>query len=177
MALKPTIYKVNLQLSDMNKHCYESLSLTVAQHPSETLTRMMVRVLVYGLNYHRDLSFTKGLSATDEPELWQVSPSGEVENWIELGQVSPDRLRKGVSRAQQISLYAYGSETEIWWQKHQQAITQLPKVNVWQLPAAQLEPLEAMVKRTMDLSLMITDDTLMLSSDDQHCEVTLQQLS
>lgn len=177
MALKPTIFKVNLQLSDMNRHVYESLSLTVAQHPSETLTRMMVRILVYGLNYHRDLSFTKGLSATDEPELWQVSPSGEVEHWIELGQASPERLRKGVSRAQQISLYAYGSETDIWWQKHQQAITQLPKVSVWQLPAEQLSPLEDMASRNMDLSLMITDDTLMLSSAEHTCEVTLQQLS
>ena len=43
MALKPTIFKFDASLADMDRDCYESLSLTVAQHPSETVERMMVR--------------------------------------------------------------------------------------------------------------------------------------
>ncbi|MDO7161223.1 YaeQ family protein, partial [Acinetobacter baumannii] len=45
MALKSTIYKVDLQIADMDRHYYGNHALTVARHPSENDERMMVRVL------------------------------------------------------------------------------------------------------------------------------------
>lgn len=51
MALKPTIYKARIDLADLNSNHYDSLQLTIAQHPSETRERMMARVLVYSLNH------------------------------------------------------------------------------------------------------------------------------
>ena len=70
MALKPTIYKAQVELADSDRNCFESLSLTLARHPSETLERMVVRLLAYCLGYTRGLEFTKGLSTADEPALW-----------------------------------------------------------------------------------------------------------
>jgi uncharacterized protein YaeQ len=114
----------------MNRDVYASEKLTLALHPSETEQRMMVRLLAYVINYDADLCFSKGLSTTDEPDLWIVRPDGSVPCWIEVGQASPERLRKAVSRAEQIKLYAYGSETEIWWSKQEVAIRELPKTAV-----------------------------------------------
>lgn len=171
MALKPTIFKVELQLSDTDRHCYEQCQLTLAQHPSETELRMMVRLLVYGLNYHQDLSFTRGLSSTDEPELWQIAPDGQIEHWVELGQASPERLRKAVSRAPRISLYAYGREAEIWWQKQGAAIRDLPKVSVWQLDDAQIAPLTEMVTRSMVLSMTVSDGEVYISDGEHHLTI------
>ncbi|GGK60680.1 YaeQ family protein [Amphritea balenae] len=177
MALKPTIYKVDLQLSDTDRHCYESCNLVLAQHPSETLQRMMVRLMVFALNYHQDLSFTKGLSSTDEPELWQVGPDGQVEHWIELGQASPERIRKAVSRAPKISLYAYGREADIWWQKHGSVISALPKVSVWSFNDEQVEQLAQFVSRSMQLSISISDGEIYLSDEGHHLNLTLSELS
>jgi len=70
VALKPTIYKFNIALSDLNRNYYDSLNLTVAQHPSENTERMMMRVLAFCLNAQEQLTFTKGLSAIEEPDLW-----------------------------------------------------------------------------------------------------------
>ena len=36
MALKSTIYKANLQLSDLDRHHYADYPLTLALHPSES---------------------------------------------------------------------------------------------------------------------------------------------
>ncbi len=47
MALKPTIYKLKITLADIDTAYYDTLSLTIAQHPSETLERMMARVLAF----------------------------------------------------------------------------------------------------------------------------------
>ena len=172
MALKPTIYKADLNLVDMDNNRFETLKLTLAQHPSETQQRMMVRVLAYALNYHGDLSFTKGLSSQDEPDLWQISPDGRIEHWIELGQASPDRIRKGISRAEQISLYAYGSEADIWWPKHQDAFAALPKLKVYRFDHNQVSKLDAFVNRTMELTVTITDGEIYLTGEGE--ELTLQ---
>ncbi|WP_428613753.1 YaeQ family protein, partial [Pseudoalteromonas sp.] len=39
MALKSTIIKAQLSLSDMDRHIYQDFNLTLAQHPSETEQR------------------------------------------------------------------------------------------------------------------------------------------
>ena len=68
MALKSTIYKFAIDLSNISESFYTSLDLTIACHPSETAERMMVRLLVYCLNAHSNPEFTRGLSSTEEPE-------------------------------------------------------------------------------------------------------------
>ena len=70
MALKATVFKVNLQIADMDRNYYQDHQLTLAQHPSETDGRMMVRLLAFIVNASETLSFSKGLCVDDEPELW-----------------------------------------------------------------------------------------------------------
>ena len=78
MAIKPTIYKFNIQLSDMDRAVYDDFNLTVAQHPSETLVRMCARVLGFCINSAVSLEFTKGVSAVDEPDLWLKEMNDEI---------------------------------------------------------------------------------------------------
>ncbi|HCD56229.1 MAG TPA: hypothetical protein DEQ90_12470, partial [Halieaceae bacterium] len=68
--------------------------LTLARHPSETEERMMLRVLAFALHANEQLSFGRGISTDDEPDLWQKDLTGSIELWIELGTPDPDRLRK-----------------------------------------------------------------------------------
>ena len=79
MALKSTIYKIDLQVSDMDRHYYEQHSLTLARHPSETDERMMVRLIAFALNANSQLIFGKGLSDDEEPDLWQKDLTGAIE--------------------------------------------------------------------------------------------------
>ena len=78
MALKPTIYKSRISLSDIDRHYYAALNLTLAQHPSETLERMMVRVLAYCINAQEQLAFTRGLCAVDEPDIWARTLDNQI---------------------------------------------------------------------------------------------------
>ena len=94
MSLKPTIYKMTIDLCDLERSKYETLNLTVAQHPSESVERMMVRVLAYCIDAHEQLTFTKGISAPDEPDLWQHTLDGQICLWVEVGEPSFDRIKK-----------------------------------------------------------------------------------
>lgn len=177
MALKPTIYKVDLNLVDMDRNNYQQCKLTIALHPSETPERMMVRLLVYGLNQDQDLQFSRGLSATDEPDLWIIRPDGSVDHWIEVGQASADRIRKGISRAPEVSLYAYGSETDIWWEKNKDSFLALPKLSIYRFKWDEIQALTPMVTRNMDLTLTISDGDLFIADDQTQVSLSLQKLS
>ena len=60
MALKATIFKAELQVSDLDRGHFETHALTIARHPSETDERMMVRLLAFALNADAALDFGKG---------------------------------------------------------------------------------------------------------------------
>ena len=111
MAQKATIYKVELSVSDMGRHYYETHKLTVAKHPSETDERLMVRILAFALNAHEQLELTKGLSTEDEPDIWQKNLSGELELWVALGLPSDKIIRQSCGKADDVIIYCYGGMT------------------------------------------------------------------
>jgi uncharacterized protein YaeQ len=141
MALKSTIYKAELQIADMDRHYYGDHALTIARHPSETDDRMMER-----------LEFTKGLSDTDEPDLWQKDLTGQIETWIEVGQPEERRIAKASGRADRVIVIAYGGRTsEIWWQGVKAKVERMQNVTVWSLTDGVATALGALAERTMRL--------------------------
>lgn len=153
MALKPTIYKCNLQVSDSDRHHYAQANLTVARHPSETAERLLARLLAYALNHEEELEFTRGLSSAEEPEIWLHSADGRIEQWIELGQPEENRLRKAKSRADRVKVYSYSQSTPTWWQKAGPAINALASVDVWTLPWPEISTLANALTRNTAMSV------------------------
>ncbi|MFT5162540.1 MAG: hypothetical protein ACI9FJ_001116 [Alteromonadaceae bacterium] len=167
MALKATICKAQIQLSDMDRHVYETLTLTIAQHPSETNERMMVRLIAYLLNTHEHLQFTKGLSADDEPEIWQKNLSDEIDVWIDLGLPEEKRLRKACSRAKKVIIYTYGgTAVKLWWQRTENKVSRFKHLTVINMPQEQVDELTKMAGRSMEFQCTIQDGETWLSNDD-----------
>lgn len=174
MALKATVFKASVNLADMDRGLYLDETLTIAQHPSETDERMMLRILAWALNANEHLEFTKGLSADDEPEIWQKNYSDEIELWIELGCPDEKRLRKASSRAKEVILYAYGDRAApIWWEQNKGKLSRFSNLKVYFVNEAIIEGLTAMTARTMQLQVSIQDATAWVSSGDHSVEVAL----
>ncbi|UTH76057.1 YaeQ family protein [Chromobacterium sp. IIBBL 290-4] len=169
MALTATIYKANLTLSDMDRGYYATHSLTLAQHPSETLERMMLRIVAFALHASETLSFTRGLSADDEPELWQKNYADEIELWVELGEPDEKRLKKACSRSEQVALYSYGGRaSEVWWSQIENKLARLDKLSVFRIDFDALQALAAIAERSMQLTATIQDGQLWLANDAQN---------
>jgi len=169
MALKATIFKAELQIADMDRHYYDSHTLTIAQHPSETAERMMVRLLAFALYANERLAFTKGISTDDEPDLWQKSLSDEIELWIELGQPEEKRLRKAAGRAEQVVVITYNSRSAaVWRNQMRDALAKLSNVTVRSLSNDSVEALGRLAQRNMNLQCTIQDGEIGLGDDSQH---------
>lgn len=177
MALKATIHKATLQISDMDHHVYGEHQLTIAQHPSETEERMLMRVLAYALwrpadDLHGRLELAKGLSDTEEPDLWQRDLTGDIVHWIELGQPDDRRLMKASSRADRVTVLSYSASTPIWWAGLVNKLTRAPKVEVWQVAPEQSQALAATCQRSMQWQVTIQDGTVWISTDKGDVEIT-----
>ncbi len=176
MALKATIFKAELQIADMDRNYYAAHSLTIARHPSETDERMMLRLLAFALSADEQLSFTRGISSDDEPDLWQQSLSGEIEHWIELGQPDEKRIRKACGRAHRVTLHPYsGSSADIWWSQNGDRLQRFNNLDIIAFPAEAGAALAPMARRNMQLQCNIQDGEAWFSDGENDVTIKPQK--
>ena len=168
MAIKATIYKVKLEISDCDRNYFHSHDLTISCHPSETEQRMMVRLLAFSLFASDSLGFTKGLCADDEPELWDKNLSGEIEQWISLGQIEEKQLRKSLGRSKQVIIFTYaGQKSSVWWNKNQSKYSQLNNLQIINIKPEDVTAMQDFVSRNMNLQVTIQERIIWLSDSSQ----------
>lgn len=177
MALKSTIFKVELQIADMDRNYYHVHNLTLARHPSETDERMMVRLLAFARHAHEALTFGQGLSTDDEPDLWQKDLTGAIELWIDVGLPDEKLVRKACGRARQVFVYAYGGRVaDIWWGQHASKLDRLPNLAVTKLSPETTRGLAGLAQRTMKLNCTIQDGQVWLADQDNTVQLSLEWL-
>ena len=174
MALKATIFKAELQIADMDRNYYHDHALTIARHPSETDERMMLRLLAYALHAGEALSFGKGLSTDDEPDLWQKDLTGAIELWIDVGQPDEKRIRRACGRARQVFVYSYGGQSAaIWWDQVGGKLERTRNLTVISVPAAASQALAKLARRNMRLNCTIQDEQVWLDDTEVRVQVEL----
>jgi len=175
VALSATPYKVNLDISNVDRNVYQSIKVTVARHPSETALRMVARILAYGIFYHPQLAFGRGLSETDEAALWQLALTGDIDHWIDVGQPDADRIIKSSRRAPQLSVLVYGN-ARIWAEKTLPKVSHLKNTRILALPETDHLHLADSVNRNIHWGLMISDGILYVSHAEEQTELKLETL-
>ena len=173
MALKATIYKADLNISDMDRGYYASHNLTIARHPSETDERMMLRVLAFAVHATDTLAFGRGISDEDDASLWQKSLIDEIELWIDLGLPDEKRIRKMSQRGEAAWIYAYGSgkQAEMWFENNRATIQRFENLHVVHVSGETMTALAAMAERTMQLQCTIQDGEIWLSDDKNNLQI------
>jgi uncharacterized protein YaeQ len=182
MALKATIFKAQLQVADMDRHHYADHAVTLARHPSETDERMMVRLLAYALHVPVDgengtLEIAKGLWDPDEPELWHKDLTGQIVQWIDVGQPDDRRLMKASGRAERVTVLGYSASVPIWWSGIATKITRARNIAVWQIAASESQALAELAERSMQLQVTVQDGTVWISNGTRSVEITPLRLN
>ena len=115
----------------MDRQYYAQHSLTLAKHPSETDERLMIRFAAFALNATERLVVTNGISAEDEPELWEKDYGGDIKLWIELGQLDEKRVRKACGRAKRVIIYVYNLNSATnWWRQNSTTFARFKNLSV-----------------------------------------------
>ena len=171
MALKSTIYKIDLNIADMDRQYYAQHSLTLAKHPSETDERVMVRLIGFALYATETLIFGKGLSDDEEPDLWQKDLTGAIELWMDVGLPTEKDIRKAAGRARQVVVVLYGGRiADMWWTQNSKAVLKINNLTVINLPETQ--ELASIANRNIQISLTIQDRQILVSHDGGSFDIT-----
>jgi len=172
MALKATIFKVDLSVADMDRNLYENFSLRLARHPSENDARMMVRLLAFMMYADERLEFGKGLSTDEEPDLWHKDLTGSIDLWILVGQPDERWLRKASGRSRQVVVISYGDRVaDVWWEQNRKTLEKISNLTIYQLSAEDTQALAAVATRAMALQCLIQEGELLITGGDESIRV------
>jgi len=172
MAIKSTIFKVELQLADLDREHFSDYGLTIARHPSETDERMMVRLLAFILHASPTLVFGRGLSTEDEADLWDIDPAGNIECWIDVGLPVERDIRRACNRSRKVVVISYGGRAaDIWWRENAEKLATQSNLRVLALSSGEGQALARLVARTMRLQCTVQDGVIWLGNETQHIEL------
>lgn len=168
MALKSTIYKVQLDVVNLDRHYYATHDLTVACHPSENERRLMIRIVAFAWFAHERLEFGKGVSDSDEPDLWLRDWDGQISLWVELGHPDEKTLVRACGRSQSVAVVTHSAQPHLWWDPMADRAARWSNLRVMAWDSDACTALEALAARSMDLQVTIQERELWVRDASGH---------
>ena len=167
MALGATMYVFEVRLADADRGVYETLTLRVARHPSETAEYLVTRLFAYCLEYAEGIAFSKGLSDPDEPAISVRDLTGVLQTWIDIGAPDAARLHKAAKAAPNVAVYVHRDPDQL--------LTKLAGERIHRADACASAPVDrellanfvARLDRRMNFDLAISDRTIYLTLGDE----------
>ena len=175
MALTATIHNFEIQLADVDRGVYESLSFKAAQHPSETPDYLLTRVLAYALEYREGIAFSKGLAEPDEPAITVRDLTGALVSWIEIGMPDAARLHRASKASPRVVVYTHRDPKQLVRQLTGERIHRREAIEIRAFDRELLEALIERLERRMELELSVTDGHLYLSIRGETLSGTVQR--
>jgi uncharacterized protein YaeQ len=148
MAHPSTLYRFQINLSDVDLGVYKTLDLRMAMHPSESHAYLLTRLIAYALNDREFLEFSpEGLSDPDAPALHVTTPHGEILLWIEIGNPSARKLHKASKAARQVKVYTYKDPEPLLKEIRENKVYHAESIEIFSLDAKFLEKLAGRIER------------------------------
>jgi uncharacterized protein YaeQ len=178
MALTATIYNFEIQLSDVDRGVYETLSFRAARQPSETEEYLVTRVLAFCLEYTEGIEFTKGLAEPDTPAVVARDLTGALRLWVEVGSPDGDRLHKASKASPRVVVYTYKDAGPLLRQLEGARIHRGESLEIHAIDRTLVDALVARLDRRTSLELAVTERHLYVTIGGETLDgvVTLHRL-
>lgn len=160
----------------MDRDYYDSLDLTLAQHPSETEERMLARLLAFCINAQENLLFSKGLSTPDEPDIWAHGLDGQFLTWIDVGEPAAERIKKATRQAKSVKVYSFNAKSNVWWNQDSKHFLKL-NAEFYRFSWPAIQQFKRLLERTMDISISITNNSAYVATAKGECEIAWEKLN
>jgi uncharacterized protein YaeQ len=165
VALSSTLYVFDIDLALNDRGVYETLSLRVARHPSESEEYLVTRVLAYCCEYRTGIEFSSGgLSEPDDPAIAVRDLTGRMQTWIDIGTPAADRLHRASKAAARVAVYQHRDAPQ--WLEGLRA-ARMHRANALEIYTLDRQLVTALVEtldRRMSLAVSLSDAELMVAS-------------
>lgn len=166
MALPHTIYRLKLDISDVDRNVYEQVELRVAQHPSETDRYLVTRLLALSLHIGDGAVFSgAGLKDPDLPAVLAKDPTGLITHWIDIGHPSSERIHKASKRAGEVWIYSHKDPNHLVRNLAKATIHRREDLQIASFEPTFLDGIARLMGRSADLTIVRTEGTLFVTVD------------
>lgn len=165
MALTSTLYSLEITLSHVDRQLYETLSLRVPMHPSESGEYFVARVLAYCLEYEEGIQFSRGVSDADDPTLCIRDLTGTIQAWFEIGAPDAARLHKASKAAPRVAVYTHRDPEQVLRPLRNERIHRAESIVVYAIDRELIAEVVPKLGRRMRWELTVTDGNLYLTID------------
>ena len=166
MALTATVYRLQIDLSDVDRGVYQALDLRVARHPSETMRFLLARVLAYCLCWEEGIAFGRGLSTVEDPAAWVKDLQGNLRVWIEVGTPSPERLHKASKACPRVVVFTHHDPALLKKAARGEKVHKAEEIEIYALDGAFLDALDAATDRNARWTVVHTEGILYVTIGD-----------
>ena len=175
MALTATIYNFDVQLADMDRNVFETLSFKIAQQPSEADEYMMARVLAYCLEYTEGIGFSKGIAEPEEPALFVRDLTGAMRVWIDIGSPDAARLHKASKASPRVVVYTHKDPAQLLRALAGERIHKADQLELYALDRTLIADLVSRLDRRTAFDLTVTERHLYLTIGGETLEGTVER--
>lgn len=177
MAQSVTMYRFDVDVSDVDRGVYEKLDLRAAQHPSETTPYLLTRVLAHCLSYEEGIAFSRGLAMPEEPAVWVKDLQGVTQAWIEVGTPSAERLHKATKAVRRVVVYTQHDVELLKRAVRGQKVHRLEEIEVFAVNPGFLAELAALLERSNTWSVSRSDGEIYVAIKDRTINTRLERHS
>lgn len=177
MALTATVYTFDIELSDVDRGVYESLTFKAAQHPSETSEFLVTRVLAYCLEYREGIAFSRGLDDPDEPAVTVRDLTGAMQVWIDIGNPDAARLHRASKATPRVVIYTHRDPDRLLRQMAGERIHRRDAIEIRAVDRELVDQIAQRLDRRMRFGLSITDGHLYVTIAGETLEGSVERLS
>ena len=163
MALTATVYQFDVQLADMDRGVYDTLSFRAACQPSETPEYLLSRVLAYCLEYTEGIAFSKGIAEPDVPAITVRDLTGTLRAWIEVGAPDAARLHKASKASPRVVVYTHREPRHVLQPLAGHRIHRAAELELWAIERGLIDGLVARLVRRNQWVVSITERHLYIS--------------
>jgi len=159
-----TLYRFQINFSDIDQGVYKTLDFRMAMHPSESEAYLMTRLLAFVLNEREFLEFSpEGLGDPDAPTLSAQTPRGEILLWIEIGNPSARKLHKAAKAAKQVKVYTYKNPELLLKEIRDHKVHHAESIEIYAFDPKFLESIAGRLERKNSWDILVHDGTLSVS--------------
>ncbi len=147
LALTSTLYRFQVDLSDVDRNLYQTLEFRAAMHPSESLPFFIIRILAYCLNVREGLEFSAGISSPDEPAIRAMGATGGIDLWIDIGNPTAKRIHKAAKSSKELLIYTHKDARMLAKELTEEKVHRLEEIGLYAMEARFLNALGNTLKR------------------------------
>lgn len=162
MAQGATVHTFQVQLADVDRGVYEEVTVRAARHPSETGAYLVTRVLAYLLEFEEGITFSEGISSTDEPAVLVRDLTGRITAWIEIGAPDAARLHHGSKLADRTTVYTHRDPAKVLAQWAGKTIHQADAIVLHSFDPGFVDDAVAALERRNAMTLSVTERQIYL---------------